>query len=275
MSIVVTEAVSSRRYSEDKKGGSLERVFWVSGTDDPDTAVEHDDIPKIDDTWGAFDNLLVTKRSCEVEKCTGTEDEGLCKVTVVYERPDPITPPPPEGEDEFEISFMTQGENIKKAIFQAHYPANKDCGDYIGVDGENVEGVDINVPKITFREVHERGTLSWQYRRVLANLAGTINKFKFKGLEKGEVLFLGATARRTGTGPWRIEYMFACERNATLEIQTQSGTQTIEKIGWDYIWFQRAKVDKGVDAPIRYEVESAHVAMVYEWGDFKLLGIGE
>lgn len=274
MAIAVAESVLSRRYNETAKGGHLERIFIVTGADDPSVVLAHDDIPKMRDTYGDFDNLYVSSRSVEVEKVTGVEEEGLCRVTVIYEPPERQTPPPPSGEDEFEFSTMARTEHRVTAFKQEHYPETEDVGDVIGVNDDKVEGVDIFAPKMVLREVHDKATLSYAYRNTLTFLTGRVNNADWKGFSAGEVLFLGASASRSGYGPWRIEYQFSIEKNETLLFQTLNGPQTIDKEGWRYIWFRRAKTASDGDTKIQYQIESVHVARVYSYGDFAELGIG-
>lgn len=275
MAITVAEAVDSRSYSDTRKGGNLERTFIVTGTDDPEEAVESEDIPQLDEVYGGFDNLRVTGRKVDILKVTGDGDEGACKVTVSYETPE-TSNPPPEGEDEFEFSTMAQTEQRIRALAQINYPVDIDVGDIIGVDGDEIKGVDIYVPKLVYRESHERTSLSAAYRAILADTTGKINSDDFKGFSQGEVLFLGATARRSGSNPWRIEYQFAIERNASnLSFTTTSGVQVVpEKFGWEYMWFSRAKVSSGDDTVLKNVIEGVHLAQVYDWALFKNLGIG-
>lgn len=273
MPIVVKEAVNSRRFSENRKGARLERIFWVHGTDDPDAAVAADGVPRIDESYGILGNLFVASREVEVHRATGDEAEGLCQVSVSYESPEHATPPP-DGETEFELSTLAQTEHVVRALAQTHFPGSADVGDLIGVNGDAVEGVDIYVPKVAYREIHERTTLTKGYRRTLSELTAKVNDAPFKGWNAGEVLFLGATARRRGADPWRIDFSFAVEPNRILVVETVSGAVNAPKNGWDYIWFAQARIASNNDTEIAHRIESAHVAQVYEYGNFSKLGIG-
>lgn len=274
MSVVVEESVESRRYRDTKKDGELERIFLVHGTDDPDVAVAHPDIPQHDDTFGTFDNIVCAERQVEVIICTGAESEGLCKVTAYYRKPENAAAPPPSGESEYEWSSMVQTEHITRAIAQTNYPSSADVGDLIGVDGDDVEGVDILIPKPTYKEAHYRTAFTTRYMQTLMALSGRVNNKAFKGSNAGEVLFLGAVVQRTGTDPWRFEYSFAMSAAASIAVQTLNGNQTVAKGGWDYLWFRRARTSSGDDSTIKQEIDSAHLAQVYFEADFRALGLG-
>lgn len=274
MAVVVKEAVESRKYRKDRKGSTLERIFWVHGTDDPDVAQDANGIPRINDRYGSLEHLFCDALSVDVLKATGVEAEGLCKVSVIYKESTRETEQPPEGEVEFEISTLAQTEHVVRALGQANYPQTADVGTLIGVNGKDVEGVDIYVPKLSYREIHERDTLADGYLSTLIDCTAKVNENGWKGFEAGELIFMGATARRRGTGPWRVEYMFAAEKTVSVPIETVSGSQNVLKGGWDYLWFTQAKIASENDSIIQHKVQSAHVAQVYGRRNFTLLGIG-
>ena len=71
-------------------------------------------------------------------------------------------------------------------------PDNKKA---IGVHGDSdqIDGVDVVVPRLEITIKRKLGIITPAYLQVLRNLTGTVNKAKFFRFEAGEVLFLGAS----------------------------------------------------------------------------------
>ncbi len=109
----------------------------------------------------------------------------------------------------------------------------------IGVSADGVEGIDITVPVYHFAETHYKpdNQITGAYKGVLFNLTGKVNGDVFRGFAPGEVLFLGASGAKRGSGTeadWEITYRFAASPNASgLSIGPIGG---ITKQGWDYLW---------------------------------------
>lgn len=124
------------------------------------------------------------------------------------------------------------------------------------------------------RMTRYRTTLSNEYRATLAALTGCVNTDGFEGQAAGEVLFMGATARKRGTEMWRVDYEFAILPNqADIPIVTESGTIHAVKKGWQYLWLQEGRKGAAANAQVEYSVDSVHVATVYPTGAFAALGL--
>ncbi|MEO0513610.1 MAG: hypothetical protein AAF108_12090 [Planctomycetota bacterium] len=112
------------------------------------------------------------------------------------------------------------------------------------------------------------------YKGALFSLTGKVNSGGFRGFAAGEVLFLGATGARRGTGPdddWEITFRFAASPNVTgLSVGSING---IAKKGWEYLWVRYAdQEDTSANTIVKRPV-AAYVERVYDQGNFGGLGI--
>ena len=146
----------------------------------------------------------------------------------------------------------------------------------IGVTHDNVEGVDITTPVYNFSETHylAPAVVTNAYKSTLFGLTGKVNSDAFRGFAAGEVLFLGASGTRRGTGSdddWEISFRFAASKNrSNLTVGDISG---ISKKGWEYLWVRYADdVDDTAKALIKKPV-AAYVEKVYDDAAFAALGI--
>ena len=106
----------------------------------------------------------------------------------------------------------------------------------IGVTNDSVEGCDIRVAVYEFEETHyiAADKITNAYKALLLKLTGTTNDIDFKGLVKGEGLFLGADGLKQGDEMWKVTFYFAGSANRTgLRVGDITG---IEKKGWEYLW---------------------------------------
>jgi len=146
----------------------------------------------------------------------------------------------------------------------------------IGVTADGVEGVDIVVPVYQFAETHyvSDATVTAGYKATLFGLTGKVNSDAFKGFQPGEVLFLGASGSRRGTGPqddWEITFRFAASPNVTgLSVGPITG---INKKGWEYLWVRYADAEDVATNAIVKRPIAAYVERVYDEGGFAALGI--
>ena len=200
------------------------------------------------------------------------------KVQVRYEKPEYEQ----EEEPEPVFSFDTGGgsQHITQSIeTRGKYgpEASAELGGAIGFDGENIAGVDITVPVYNFSETHylPASVVTGGYRGALFRATGTVNSGGFRGFAAGEVLFLGASGSRRGTGyddDWEITFKFAAQPNRN-DIRV-GDIGPISKQGWDYLWVQYApEVDDGKKILIKKPV-AAYVEKVYQASGFAGLGIG-
>ncbi len=109
-----------------------------------------------------------------------------------------------------------------------------DNGGLIGVDGDEIHGIDVPVPqtKITVNFRHPAGKLNAAYVKAISELTGRPNNDVFLTYDPGEVMFLGPTFTETQAEA-TAQYDFAISRNRT---DFQMGGITIdEKKGWDLL----------------------------------------
>ena len=277
MTIAVTESVESRRLTT---GGnaSYERLYNVTGS--YDTAVVRDAVIAVapaafgtqatdtDNTpYLVLDNIEL--EPIVVDK-NGTGID-LWKATVSYRRQRSIEE---DASESFDTSAGTQHitQSIQTVLRYGYAP---DCGGAIGVTNDSVEGVDITVPVLNFTERHFYDDVTWEQRRIIADLTGTVNLYQFREFSSGQVLFLGATGSRSDRKPetpWEVTYQFAAQPNQqNLVVGNITG---ITKLGWQYmhIRYQAADaVSSGETFRIQYPV-GVYVEQVYHYGDFQLLG---
>ncbi|MCX7805048.1 MAG: hypothetical protein N3A38_07635 [Planctomycetota bacterium] len=283
MSLTVAELVDSREYTEKyilrdgtpDLAPTLKCRYLVKGTDEPAIAGTASGLPAIGEqvVYGEY-TLYVIDRSYQVRKSVSGASDNAVEVVITYGVPDML----PAEEDEVELSIVAETAHIEKAIAQTHYPSNKSgVGLMIGVNADGkVEGVDIYVPRGSLVCRTTRETLSAEYRATLMDLCGTVNDAEWGGWAKGEVLFLGAVARRRGSGDWRVEYHFAVSRNSEETVVTvkDDGTteeQEIAKPGWHYLWMEKVRRKNSSGNGVDLLVQAAHLAQVYREADFSLL----
>jgi len=178
-------------------------------------------------------------------------------------------------------SFDTGGgtQHITNSITtrNRYAPTGETAPDFkgaIGYDGQNVAGVDIQVPVYNFSETHyfEDIQITPAYKATLFNLTGSVNNGVFRGFQVGEVLFLGASGTKRGNERWELQYRFASLPNKT-DFQV-GDIQVAIKYGWDYMW---VLYDTDVDSTAKSLIKkpaAVYIEQVYPGKSFALLGIG-
>lgn len=144
----------------------------------------------------------------------------------------------------------------------------------IGVNQDQIEGADITVPVYNFTETHYIADylVTGAYKATLFFLTGRVNDAPFKGFERGEVLFLGASGSKRGLDDWEITFRFAASPNVSdLSLGSISG---IAKEGWQYLWIRFADDEDSATHTLIKKPIAAYVERVYEYGNFAGLGIG-
>ena len=265
MAVAVVEKFESRM-STLGKNASVEMAYSIIGTNDDIEAKTE----LLNTSPLTYDGLVRQSLSIERqgdELWSGTVRYGMFEST-----------PPATGESSF--SFETGGgtQHITQSIQTVgRYPATApDFKGAIGVTHDAVEGVDIQVPTYQFAETHYVGSsqVNQTYKMQLAGLTSRVNAGSFRGFAAGEVLFLGASGSRRGTGAvddWEISFKFAVSRNKTgISVGDISG---IEKKGWEYLWVRYADDEDTTAKSIIKKPVGVYVEKVYESGDFSLLGI--
>lgn len=177
------------------------------------------------------------------------------------------------------VTYNSTGstQHITSGLDEVKFGANApDMNKAIGVNGDNVEGVDVVVPMFEWTEEYEVPgvNLSMAYFAACAELTGTINQATFRGYGQGQVLFLGLTGGSTfnpnqsiasEVASTKLAFRFAAKKPRTLTV----GTIAVTNRGWDYIWVRYADdVQNGIGLKVPV---SAYANRVYHYGDFKKL----
>lgn len=191
------------------------------------------------------------------------------------------------GGGETSFSFDTTGatEHIvaSKATVGAFAAAGEaanvaDNGNLIGVgDGENVEGVDIPVPKLGFTVTKSFpiSQATGAYIKTLATVgvnadAATITTddgVTIEG-EAGELLYFGAVG---GAKNGKLEVQFLLGFSPNIANRTIGDIAGITAKGWEYIWARRRHVV--VNNRLTVKPIAAYVEQVFDPIDFAALGI--
>lgn len=280
MSIVISEANQSPLIEQDPQGFyKITRNFIITGTN---TASDLKTVgPQRREQYSGFPGVVVDSRRISPQKLDSNDPTlSIWSLQVIYvdlasKNSGAL---PPRDEPEYELSIMTQTEHIDRAISQQNYPSASatEVGDIIGLTDEgDIDGVDIFTPKPKYTEVKSRTSLSTNYKRVLNEAVGKVNDAPWKDWFAGEVLFLGAVARRKGTDPWRISYEFAISFDYTFSVSLSDGsTPEVTKGGWQYFWSRFVQVSNEAETEVNRQRKSIHLATVYQSYDFAKLGLG-
>lgn len=141
----------------------------------------------------------------------------------------------------------------------------------IGVNGDEVAGVEIPVASFTWTETRYFPALliGNAYLLTLFDLAFTTNRYPFRGFPVHSVRFDGADGGRSGLDNWAFTYTFTAQKKLTNKVI--DGSTPFDKDGWDYIWFQ---YEDKLDGKLVKRPKYFYVEQVYEDRDFAELMIG-
>lgn len=178
------------------------------------------------------------------------------------------------------MSFSAGGGTIHliEAISQRKIFGKKNANNLIGWNGKggddcNIEGVDVPAPQ--FKETYTKkmpvSKLTTAYRRSIGGMIGTVNKYKFKGWEPGEVMFdnISFSAPTKGGEPEvEVTFEFSIQLN---EKNYSFAGHTVNKKGFEYVWAIPTTVrDEGNPS---VTPSAAFIAQVVRYSDFSKLGI--
>jgi len=279
MAVTVQELFADAQQEHNAEGGrvSASRLYLVRGAsgeaDAISSALAHAKASPPDANW--------EPTGAEIDERL---DEDSWRVRVPFEPSGGSGESSPD-EDPNNYTFDTGNGTMHRDVALEHvatYPADAPAfNGAIGVDGEgNVLGCDVVMPQPGFTEtvVLSKGQFNSSYKRRLIYLTGKVNDAPFRGFERGEVRFDGASAQKNGED-WSVTYRFSVSENKTGLVVGGDGTEenpglTVdEKLGWDYLWFRYAEADVkdsggSVVAIVRKPV-AAYVERVYEFADFR------
>ncbi len=282
MTATATELQLSRRATH---GRRMELLYKVVGTDSEATAITT--VLAVAPTSYTFVvdavNVVLPRQRPEIEPLivdTGAST-GVWLARVLYEATARGSGPAPQSGDS-SFSFDTTGgtQRVTQALSTvASYVQSGTATNYkgaIGWDGQQVQGVDLTIPVYRFGETHYKtnATINQAYKLTVQGLTGKTNNATFRGFAAGEVLFLGASGARRGTGSddlWEITYQFAV--SLTRSGFAVGDITVTTKAGWDYLWVAY-KEDVDATTGVRRQIPAqVNIERVYEQGNFSGLGI--
>lgn len=155
----------------------------------------------------------------------------------------------------------------------------RDPKTFIGWNGKTgpdmqVTGVDVPFaqPRETYTKKMRLSQLSTSFKRRVASIVGCVNNAKWKGWEKGEVMFLGCSFSGTSSEEITVTFNFAIQMNETMVIA--DGVPPIKKEGYIYVWTMPETVKpKSESNSPEMDVRAVYAAQVVQYADFASLGL--
>ena len=263
MPITIVEMFESGRSTEGGQSAQSELIFKVTGTEDTDT------IRALGSSLFPTDHADKKFQNFTLDHLGG----GVWELVGKYGLVEPKKP----GDSEYTFDTGGATQHITQALATRRYDLSEgqpgpDLKGAIGVNGDDVAGVDITLPAYQFTERHyvPAENVTGAYKSALFYATGTTNNATFKGFARGEVLFLGASGAQRGAEDWEITFRFAASPNvADLNI---AGIAVALKRGWEYLWVKYADADDGTW--LTKEAVAVYVEQVYPESNFASLGIG-
>lgn len=170
---------------------------------------------------------------------------------------------------QWDWSFRSSGGTIRitggkhKAVFPAGKPTHNGL---IGVNGEEVEGVDVVVPAtiydFSFR--HPQGVVSLSYSKAISDMTGVVNSDNWLAFGPGEMLFLGPNGSDGSNSEAQLSYSFAYSK--TVSNLQVGDIAIVNKQGHDVAWITYKKeVQNNLPAQVPDYVNIVEVYRRYEF----------
>ena len=219
-------------------------------------------------------------------KFDSVDDDGNYEITVSYVKKSGSVSNGGASGDTSTLSFECGGgtKKVKTSIGeQCRVIDNNapDPGRFIGWNGKTgddsqIDGVDI--PTAQMRETYTKemnlSSLSTLYRRNIAAMVGKVNSGKFKGWERGEVMFLGCSfSGSKADGKITVSFNFNIQPGETVDLSdiADGESGTVSKEGFEYIWtISETKTENKQPKTV---VKGAWIAKVTGYADFSQLGV--
>jgi hypothetical protein len=177
-------------------------------------------------------------------------------------------------------------ESVENAEDQVHYgPEGSGSDAYTGtainVTDDGVEGVEIEVhrPVLTIEDFRSPTGID-SYIEACNDLAGSVNNSAFTGIwgtwQAGEARYTGPSTRHRTGDMVHVRHRIVYSPNKTINVylDTLGDEVTITKPGWHYLWKRVQRWTDPEDESRTYDaVLDAHVARVYDTGDFDILDL--
>lgn len=166
---------------------------------------------------------------------------------------------------------------------QIHYPPTFDCGPAIGLDGDEVHGVDVYRPAATIRVAKRLSTMpSQQVISGYFDRQGKVNNGAFAGWQARELLFNGIQIEPLPYKEARLTFNFLAAKRKpehVIYLATGEPVAVASLDPWDYFWYRH--IEKILNVPAdpaipgdtgkaikQNHIESIHLAKVYDDIDF-------
>lgn len=261
-------------------GGNLsderaERVWLVTGATDVADAKSE-----------AKSQSGTTYEGLSIEDARAEEvppDETTFKVTVKYGVVSYASIAQTSGDQVTKFSTTGEKTKVKSSIATSDSQAADgetafDFGGAIGVqENGRIDGVDIVVPSLSMvlTRCMDDSDVTSTFIENLHSLTGVVNSAAVtihgKSFSAGEVLFKGAEGSQRGNDDWEITFHFACSPNDATYNPGPNFTGTLDKKGWDYVWWypgtrEDTTNNKTVSIPV-----AAYAEQVYPTADLTAL----
>lgn len=270
MSALIREKKNSPSIILDGPQSKLTRLYNITGSNDDSvvTALLIATAPASATVAG----VPLTKRVLSLRAIDHLAYEADAEYSFAgLEQRDPLQ----EGESSYQFETAGGTIHITRALNEDVFVASgtePSFENLIGVNGDEVAGVDIVAPVFSFSETHvlPAASVDAAYKLALFNATGTVNNGTWKGFAAGEVLFLGASGTSRGDTAWQINYRFLAAKNQTG--LTIGAITSINKKGHEYLW---VKFDNGISQDrLVKKIDAVVVNQVYQTHDFANIGIG-
>lgn len=273
MTISFEEAYTARDIRQDTEQYTIEATFIVT-TDTPGEIVDEGTVRTF-----AINNMPLVLDGIPRQEITAIEfiNPDFYRVKLFYRSLEPLDEedePISEGPvDSFDTTGGTETVTYGLQRVAAAGKPSAELGAAINYDGQNVNGVEITVPRYTFSTTLKLADslVTEAFRESIYKSTGTTNVIPFQFFKENEVLFLGAVGTKTVTfddieDEWEITFNFQGQRgreNIVFNQGLEDEFTIATKEGWDYIWVQyEDKEDAGQGKVVKKAV-AAYVIKVY------------
>lgn len=158
---------------------------------------------------------------------------------------------------------------VRGYALQAGRPAPNFFG-AINVTKDDIQGLDVMVPQMTFSETHkyDPASVNTTFLKNIHNFTGHVNTGAFRGFDSGEVLFTGASGSYNDTLV-TVTFNFQVGKNIDLNV---AGT-IVSKGAFQYMWVYYEEAEDPSSATIVKMPVGAYVERIYPNVQFTQLGL--
>lgn len=259
----IIEIIASGSGKLDHKTGEYEKKYAIIGTSS-DAIVRAKVLAGSPTSYGGFPRATIS---------FSPKDHNVWEATVTYSRQE-------KEREQPQYNFNTTGAttHITHALETVDsYECEQGLGtpdfkDAINVTKDDIKGIDVVVPTLTFSETHKflPTKITTDFIRGLMDNTGKTNSKEFRKFKAGEVLFTGCSGQYADDRV-AITYNFTCSKNLTdLEV---AGATSVDKKGHDYMWVYFEDQEDSYTEDVVKGPRAVYVNRIYDSFDFKDLGI--